>query len=88
MNDPFEYSGRAKVEMFGTTKIVGVMLTKDAIRESLHITFRVSDGNLLWIERGEDEYASNHYEGKVAVKVTREEWISTKPETTSEKESP
>ena len=74
----------AKVEKFNKVKVVKVYpneMGRELLKQKPEYIFgkRVND-DCLWIERGEDEYASPHYDDKPAVKLYRNDWIAVNGE--------
>ena len=70
MSDPFKYRIRAEVRKFLRTVECEVEATEEAL---LHEGVFENE-KVLFIERQEDLYASHHYKGKVAVRVTRDSY--------------
>lgn len=71
MNDPFTEPMIVECSVFGQYRMCTVVGTKEA-KESPIPPY--DEECLLYIERPEDMYASGHYKGKNAVRLTKENW--------------
>lgn len=74
MKEPFIHEAYARVSKFGESKLCKVKATEEALDKLIDGWF-FTGKDLLWIERPEDQYASHHFTGKEAVKVTREDFL-------------
>lgn len=69
-----QFSGLRRVRMFDKVRLCHVTLTELAMTKPLDYIFEGDE--LLWVERGEDEYAWPHYENRVAARVGRPYWLA------------
>ena len=76
MSDPFVHKGiKAYCHMFNCNVLVKVDLTEEGFSKFKEDPYHIFTGNqLLWIERGEDLYASHHYKGRCAARVMRSDF--------------
>ena len=71
-----QFSGQRYVRKFDTVRICYVTLTELAMTKPLDYIFEGDE--LFWVEYGGDEYEWHGYQNKVAVRVSRPNWLAGK----------
>jgi hypothetical protein len=72
----FPHLGVVFVKKFGKHRRCKVRMTEKAY-QCTKLVYGDGEGDLHWIERGEDYYASPHYRDKDAVQLVRKDFINS-----------
>lgn len=70
----FPFTGERLCEMFGEVRECRVFLTELAMTKPANHVFTRKE--IFFVERNEDHYGSHHYKGKVAVMLTRRNFMA------------